>query len=143
MMKYYLLPFALLCLSSFQSFSRSSKHFSYLVATIHERKNIYSDKTYYEIEPEGGDTIPLVRYTERKRAKAVAPFYDPQNDTATVYFNYFTSISQALRYLDDRGWQLMTVISSIQNYDRQSSMWLSTSPVYYFKKERKEGGENK
>lgn len=136
-MKHYLLSLVFLCLTSFQSFSQSSKQFSYLVVTIHNRYDNVNEKTYYTIRAEEGDSIiALISYSAKQRTKKAASFYGSLTDTANTHFNYFASTSQALQYLDERGWQLLTIVSSISRYDGKIYNILYTTPVYYLRKER-------
>ena len=106
-MKIYILFFAILTFCAFQSYSQSQKHFSYLVVTMRTGYDEVADKSYYAIVPEGGDSInSLVSYSSKQRAKAAAPFYKSLADTASTYFNYFSSVSKAFQYLDEKGWQI-------------------------------------
>ena len=136
-MKYYLIFLVFLCFTSFQSFSQSSKHFSYLIITIHSRYDNVNEKGYYSIQAEEGDSIiALINYSAKQRTKKAVLFYGALTDTAKIYFNYFASTSQALQYLDERGWQVLTIISSISRYDGNIYNILYTTPVYYLRKER-------
>lgn len=67
-------------------------------------------------------------------------FYYNRPDSATQYYNYFKSESEALDFIGRQQWQLVTVLSEISSgYDRvglsgDTFTTVSSRPVYYFRK---------
>jgi hypothetical protein len=90
----------------------------------------------------------LINYSMEKNAvNTGASFYFEKNDTTSVYFNYFLSTTEAMQFLADHKWQLVTVnneiISDYDNVKDGESKLVPVSriysrPVYYFKKETSE-----
>jgi len=62
-----------------------------------------------------------------------ASFYYERNDSTKYYFNYFRSATEALLFLSEMNWELVTVISEANWTTGQ--IFIESRPVYYFKKE--------
>lgn len=87
----------------------------------------------------------LVKYSSDKNTSLPGiAFYHEKKDSSLIYFNYFLSTTEALQFLADHGWQLVTVnnnfISDYENVkDGEGKLVpvtkLTSIPVYFFKKE--------
>jgi hypothetical protein len=68
-----------------------------------------------------------------------ANFFHLRNDTTTVYYNYFRNRTEALYYLSEQGWELITVGNDTKSTKQLESIGypytvIETYPVFYFKK---------
>ena len=80
----------------------------------------------------------LVTYTPKQRASNAAGFYAAQSDTARPLFNYFTSISEALEFLDVQGWQLFSITEKLYSFTGAREYYrasVDSETHYYLRKE--------
>jgi hypothetical protein len=114
---------------------------SYLVIKIEQRYD--TDNTYYVIAAEAGnaaakDIYRLVTYRPGKYSLNQPAFYQVRTDTSTVFYNCFANTTEALSFLAERNWELVTVGSEISSgystYYSYPYTTISSTPVYYFKK---------
>ncbi len=121
--------------------SQQSKKFSYLVVHINSKadKNV----VFYTIDAESGNRFAseiynLVPFRAGKYATDQPAFYQVRNDTSTVFYNCFVNTTEALSFLSDYKWELISVAqetkTSFQMYDGQSVSDVISTPVYYFRK---------
>jgi hypothetical protein len=69
-------------------------------------------------------------------------FFFNRTKSSVFFYNYFRSQTEALEFLSQRHWQLVSVISEINSgYEREKSgdayvpyTTVSSKPIYYFKK---------
>ena len=133
-MKHVLL-FFLLCSFCFVVHSQKVKQFSYLIVRIQAKRDDANER-YYRVVPEEGNPNStninaLVKYSIMLKNEGAAVVYSSKADTAHTFFNYFTSISGALEYLDAQGWALLTVVNDVNG----SNGITSTETSYYLRKE--------
>ena len=135
MAKPSLMRFLLLCLllGSTAGYAQE-KPYTYLIVQIQRAHD--NGTRYYRILPEDGNphAAPLqqlMKYSARLRNDGVAAIYTTRGDTSRTLFNYFTSISSALEYLDTRGWKLHTVLNEVNN----TGSLLYTITSYYLRKD--------
>jgi hypothetical protein len=116
--------------------SQSSAKYKYLIVRINIAFDNDTEKNYYRIDAEPNNHISngvnaLVKYNTRLKTKNTVNFY-PNNDTAKAMFNYFSSISEALQFLDENDWQVF----SIQTVIIGSANSINSQPVYYLRSEQ-------
>jgi hypothetical protein len=123
---------------------------TYIIVRIDEAKNANQDK-FYKINAEAGnpfasDIYALVTFNTQKGAdNSTAAFFAKQNGSTTALYNYFSTPTEALLYLAEKEWQLVSVsteiISGSTNVPRVGNVeyfpvtTVASRPVYYFKKE--------
>lgn len=117
--------------------SQQDQKYSYLVVQIKQKRDEVGIK-YFHIQPEGGNTNAstinsLKPFSYKLKNEGAAVFYPSSVDTVHTYFNYFTSKSGALEYLDNAGWKLFTIVNDVNGY----SGTISTDVYYYLRKELK------
>lgn len=130
-------------IASGQDLKRSTN----LVVRFEDKFDRGNNRKYYILHAEDGNpnataVYNLISYKpERDAINTGGTFFVPENDTASAYYNYFTTPTAAMEYLGRRGWHLVTVISEVTSgYTYPSSSdrtftTVSSRPVYYFKKE--------
>lgn len=132
----YFLSLLFCCLLSFESYSQSIKKYTYLIVRVNLAFDNDVDKQYYRIDPElenpnANSIYNLVKYNTKLKSKGVAAMYNSKVDTSTVLFNYFTTISEALQFLDYKGWQLFSIYNDVQG----NSNNISSQAIYYLRRE--------
>jgi len=127
----------LMLLSNFfvSTYAQSTKQFSYLIVQMQSKRDDIGE-SYYRIIPEernpnAAQINALVKYNSAKKAQGAASIYSSRSDTAHALFNYFTSISGALEFLDAQGWRLLTVVNNVSGYSGSTN----TDTFYYLRKE--------
>jgi hypothetical protein len=129
------LSFVLLCSVCFSAYSQQGKQLSYLIVRMQAKHDDAAQK-YYRIIPEEGNpnsaTInSLVKYSIRLKNEGTAIVYTSNPDTTHAFFNYFTSISSALEFLESQGWRLFAIVNDVYG----SSGITNTEASYYLRKE--------
>lgn len=133
--------FTLLFVLSFFSgagFSQGKTRYSYLTVSLESRREgLLNSKWYLELVTDKGNPNAavidsLVNYRDRASIKTAAEFYHQRKDSSHVFYNYFRSVEEYLDFMDDHGWQLVSVVG----YASATSGDIRTNPVYYFRKER-------
>lgn len=141
---YTLLFFSLNC------FAQEKVATSYLVVRIETQKDYSMERYGCSIIAEGGcdsarAIYNLKKYNFKKNAaNNESSFYYNHADTATAYYNFFQSPTEALNFMAKNGWTLFYI------YSETSSGWevekngsgsesfpittISSKPVFYFKK---------
>jgi hypothetical protein len=142
-MNTYLLS-VVLALISITGFSQQQKRTHYLT-TWFEKKYDYTAGHYYHLmfAELGNSDVPevssLVVYKSGKNLKNKdVYFYSELNDSARVYYNYFTNPTAALEYLAKHGWQLVSVVPQLIpdfNYTSTSRPIVLSRSIFYLKKE--------
>ena len=106
-------------------------------------------KNFCTINAEGGNEAAkkfylLKKYNLKKNAvNTEAYFYYNHADTATNFYNFFTSPTEALNFIADNGWTLITIYTDIYssynnekngNGDTVPVTTVGSIPVFCFKK---------
>jgi hypothetical protein len=136
-MKQYLLLLLFFCFFTNLVFSQQTKRFKYLIVQIQSRYDEFQ-RPFFKIVPEAGNPNAssintLIKFSGKLLEKKAAYMYGEKYQTGSAMFNYFTSISLALQFLDEQGWQLFTINNDIQSdfpHDR-----VKTDVTYYLRKE--------
>lgn len=115
-MKRYLFFLPVCCFLAFVSSAQTAKNFSYLIVRMQVKHDPETAKAFYKLEGEANNPNSniinaLVKYSYKEKAKEVAAMYGGKNNGNTIFFNYFNSVSEALQFLDERGWQLFSVVA--------------------------------
>lgn len=117
---------------------------TYLIVRIKKQDNRRPENIYYTIEAEPHnvnaldiyDLVPFNR--EYFVKKPGVEFYNNHPDTATLYYNYFKSETEALDFIGSQKWQLVTVVPEISSGYRESGNMpfttISSQLLYYFRK---------
>lgn len=142
-MKTYLLSVVLVLLS-ITVYSQQQKRTKYLAVWFEKKYDYAADHYYHLMFAELGNAdVPevssLVVYKSAKnlRNKEVY-FYSELNDSASVYYNYFTNPTAALEYLAKHSWQLVSVVPQLIpdfNYTSTSRPIVLSRSIFYLKKE--------
>lgn len=136
----------LCCLTSVAQLDRK---FSYLVIQLELRKDRNrEDSVYFMIKSETSvpaEIAKLVDYDPRSSKGRTATFFFNKSDSDSLIYNYFRSANEALLFLGDRSWELVSVNSNIRSEGDVRLRFLDsdvpytkiyTEPVFYFKKQR-------
>ena len=124
-------------------YAQVSRKTTYLAVSIRTEWDRKDKKEFYRIfadsgNPYGSDIYQLVWYHTDKTANEPASFLSNKSDTATVFYNYFFNITEALTFMADRGWELLTVNNGMHaDYSTRNSALdreLNAIPIYIFKK---------
>ena len=122
--------------------AQEAKKYSYLLVRIVP----YSGKgdRYFVIEAEPGNKFAkeiyqLVTFKPGKYFLNQPAFYQARNDTNTVFYNCFVNTTEALNFLSEQKWELLSVTSEVSSswsvYSGNPYTTVTSSPVYYFRKE--------
>lgn len=142
-MKTYLLC-VVFALSSITVYSQQQKRINYLTIWFEKKYNHTAEHYYHLMFAElGNSDVPevssLVIYkSERNLKNKEVYFYSELNDSASVYYNYFTNPTAALEYLAKHGWQLVSVVPQLIpdfNYTNTSRPIVLSRSIFYLKKE--------
>lgn len=127
MKRNFTLAFFLVC--SGLCFAQAKK-FSYLVVQINFEYDNNIGNSYYSIQSQDSSFLKMYRLQEHnsKTDKAVAFFFDRKDSTQAPY-NCFRSVNEALLFLGQDGWELVSVSNTDLAYTK-----MSTRPVFYFKR---------
>jgi hypothetical protein len=121
---------------------------TYLIVRIQKQDGKQVDKFYYTIEAEPFNDYALDLYNLEPFKKnyfvpkAGVAFYYNRPDSATLYYNYFKSETEALDFMGKQNWRLVTVLNEISSgyktagidIDGPPYTTVSSRPVYYFRK---------
>ena len=123
----------------FVTFSQSSKT-AYLSLMVDGMDG------YYKINADTGslyakEIYNLIEY-KKKGTNGEAIYYSKDKNDAKPYYNYFSTKTEALQFLADNNWQLVTVSNEVYSdytYERFDGKLLPVTrvlsrPIYYFKK---------
>jgi hypothetical protein len=122
--------------------AQESKKYSYLLVKITANKA--KKDSYYTISAEPGnkdasEIYELIPFTPGIYSLNQPAFYQVRNDTSTVFFNCFLNTTEALNFLSERKWELVSVTNEISSGWYNSSggpvTTISSNPVYYLRKE--------
>jgi hypothetical protein len=147
-MKLTLSTIAFLLISAI-AIGQQSRISTNLIVRFDENYSKNTSSRYYIIRADWGNpnaalVYNLIPYKPEKDAiNTGGVFFQPENDTANTYYNYFPSPTAAMEYLSHRGWHLVTVISEVVSGEKFVSLGssntpittVSSRPIYYFKKE--------
>lgn len=127
------------------SFAQQNKKFSYLVVTFNSWKDHNNDRRYFTIKPESKEVSGMYKlstYIPGSEKDNTSAFFFSRTDSTQSIYNYFRSINEALLFLGENGWELVSVNNNISSESR--TRWLDkkdhiytdvkSEPVYYFKK---------
>lgn len=133
-----------------QVYAQQSPTCTYLVLRIVNAYDNNLKKNYSYINADGGCTEAATIYTlkpyrpQKGALNEGALFYADNKSGTGVFFNYFNHTTEALQFLTQQGWELITVISEISSGsdkvlggDGLTYVPITTVrsvPVYYFKK---------
>jgi hypothetical protein len=123
----------------------------YLVLTIERERDRLNHRDFFRISAEpyniyASGIYRLVRFrnkglfTNTSQPSEPASFWMNRTDTTTIYYNYFQNTTEALMYLADQGWELITInnaIISTYGTTVQSEPYtkIRSTAVFYFKRE--------
>lgn len=120
------------------------KKFSYLSVQITFERDNNIGNWYYSINSQDSSFIKMYGLREHnpKRDKTIAFFFDRKDSTQASY-NCFRSVNEALLFLGEDGWELVSVNNDIQSEGGVNTRFLDTDlpytkvnakPVFYFKR---------
>lgn len=128
------------------SYAQQNKYYAYLVAKLESRTDWQNNRNYFFIKTDLQNVHALDVY----KLKDYNPKATSNTQTASFYFdktanrlhgmyNYFTSESDALLFLGEHGWELVSVYNNLQSegntlYDQVFTR-INSEPVYYFRKQ--------
>ena len=132
-------------------YSQNNAKTTYSIIRI-ETAYDYSKETYFRkivaesITQYSKEIGNLISYNNQKKATNTgATFYSARNDTTSAYFNYFSNTTEAIQFMANNHWQLISIYNEISsNYEnireavgeKLITMTKITSrPVYYFRKD--------
>ncbi len=132
-----------------KSFCQTNDAFTYLIVNINTKYDHPNSKYYALINAERANKYAakiysLKAYDGGKNAvNSGAVFFVGLTDSTQAIYNYFQNASEALQFLADDNWVLITVISEVnssyQNENGPNGLvpitTVSSRPVYYFKKQ--------
>jgi hypothetical protein len=127
---------ALILLSTVKLFSQNNANLTYIIVRMEERRDIPNKKYYISINaeatnPHAQKIYDLIWYDGSKKGITNSGrFYNAHSDTTTKVYNYFQNSTEALQFLVEDKWVLVTAFSEIV-----SSTPISSATVYVFKKE--------
>lgn len=126
-------------------YSQNDTKYSYLIVKIESDYDKMNDKDFCKISAQPGNPFAnevygLVKYyTGKKALNTEASYFPDDSDTTKPFFNYFNNATEALLYLAQNKWELVSIFNQItSDYSREGDYpytKVSSYPVYYFKKE--------
>ena len=137
-----ILFFVFLLICCIYAQAQSSKNYTYLIVRFEGHKA--KGDSYYTIVAETGnkhasEVYGLVPFKAGNYSIDQPAFYQVRTDTTTVFYNCFQNTTEALNFLGERRWELVSVNNEISSGWYNSSggavTTISSSPVYYFRKE--------
>jgi hypothetical protein len=128
--------------------SQTVKKSTYLVVRIDYRYDKPAEKPFFKITAETGnpfanEVYSLIEYnTDKKAINSGGTFFSNRTDTTKVFYNYFNNLTEALLFLSQNNWKLITIynqITSSYNTERVKGdlfpyTTVSSYPVYFFEK---------
>ncbi len=145
MARFYTLIILICCFTT--SFAQEKRSVSYLVIEMHARYDYHTERDYYLIQ--GGDPAfpelnQLVTFDPRSNKKNIpAAYFASKSDSTQKMYNYFRSVNEALLFLGEEGWELVSVNNNISSeaavrmqYPEKDQTYtnISSKPVFYFKR---------
>ncbi len=125
-----------------KSFCQNNDAFTYLVVNINAKYDFPNSKYFAVINAEASNKYAAKIYSlnpydgSKKVINRGAVFFAEHKDSAQSIYNYFVNASEALQFLADDKWILITVISEVNSsYTNENGTIVSSRPVYYFKKQ--------
>jgi hypothetical protein len=132
--------------------AQSSTKYSYLVVRMPSIYDKRLDSVYKIINAENGNPYAQEIYALRSFAgnKDVfwytQDFYSHRTDSSKTFYNFFENTTEALQFLSEKGWELISVNNDIKSSSETHSSGnlylpytvIQASPVYYFRKTIKE-----
>lgn len=149
-MKTFLLLTVLFITLPEKGYSQADKKETYAIINIEGLYDKPNKRYWCKINAEytgkySKEISSLVTYSlEKGITNTGASFYFEKKDTSTVYFNYFLNTAEAMQFLADHQWKLVSVNNQVSSdyenvRDGESKLVpitkVSSRPVYYFKKE--------
>ncbi len=122
--------------------AQDTKKYSYLLVRINPNK--VKKDVYYTINAEPGnkyasELYELFPFKPGTYSLDQPAFYQVRTDTSTIFYNCFLNTTEALNFLTERKWELVSVTTEISSGWYNSSggavPTISSHPVYYFRKE--------
>ena len=122
--------------------AQHTKRYTYLLVRINEIK--VKKDVYYTITAEPGNKYASAIYGLLPFKPGIysldqPAFYQVRSDTSTVFYNCFLNTTEALNFLSERSWELVSVTTDISSGWYNSSggavTTIYSNPVYYFRKE--------
>ncbi len=128
--------------------AQTSKKSTYLVVRIPYTYQSSSDSQFCSIDVEAGnpyakEVYSLINFNIGKATvNQKASFFHLRSDTTTVYYNYFRNRTEALLFLSEHSWELISVSNDIKSIPQTRTVAtdnigftiIEAYPVFYFKK---------
>jgi hypothetical protein len=128
--------------------AQSSAKYTYLVVSIPRTYNEGIDSFYSIIRAENGSLYASEVYSLKPFNSSqdflgtMENFYSRRADTSKVFFNFFRNTTEAILFLSEHGWELVSVNNNIRSSTETSESsglyipytTIEASPVYYFRK---------
>jgi hypothetical protein len=121
--------------------AQESKKYTYLIVRVvmhYERSG-----NYCTIQAEPGNKFAdeiygLVPFKPGKYYIGQPSFYQVRSDTSKTFYNCFVNTTEALTFLSERKWELLSVSNEIYStwdtYNDHPYTKIGSIPVYYFRK---------
>jgi len=123
----------------------SQSKYTYLVVKLNYDFDKENDKVFYTINAEPGNPNANEVYglrpykLDKKTINRGGSFFSSTTNTDTAVYNYFQNGTEALMFLAQKNWELLTVCNQITSdyslLNNHPYTTISSYPVYYFKKE--------
>ncbi|HYH14529.1 MAG TPA: hypothetical protein VD794_04890 [Flavisolibacter sp.] len=125
---------------------QQNKKFSYLVVQFNTGYDYSNSKDFFTISPEDKAFLEmnkLVHYNPKSNKGNTSVFFASKTDSTETMYNYFQSINEALLFLGEKGWELVSVNNTITSegetrgrlFDSEVPYTkINAKPVFYFKK---------
>jgi hypothetical protein len=135
--------------ATLKSFCQTNDAFTYLIVNIDVKLNYTGNKYNAVINAEATNKYAAKIYSLKAYDGSIiginkgAAFFSDHTDSAQAIYNYFQNATEALQFLADDKWVLITVISEVNSsYKNENGVnglvpitTVSSRPVYYFKKQ--------
>ena len=120
-----------------------------MIVRIDYDYNKSSETPFYKIYAEQGNPFAKEVYalipfkTDKKAINTDGAYFHERTDTSKIFYNYFKNVTEALLFLSENKWELVSIYNQItSDYktervrgDYYPYTTVSSYPVYYFKKE--------
>jgi hypothetical protein len=126
-------------------YSQKDLKYTYLIVKIESDFDRTNLKSFYKINAERGNPFAnevyglIQYYTGKKAVNTGASYFPAASDTAQLFYNYFNNVTQAILYLSQNKWELVSVFNQVSSDKSTDGGYpyttFSSYPVYYFKKE--------
>ena len=123
----------------------SQSKYTYLVVRLNYDYDKENDKAFFTINAESGNPYANEVYglrpykLDKKTINPGGSFFSTKTNIDTALYNYFQNGTEALMFLAQKNWELLTVYNQITSDYRLINdhpyTTISSYPVYYLKKE--------